>query len=1177
MKRWKTWLLNPVTLGTLGLLALSALIWWIGPLLAIGSVRPLDGWIERLLVIALVWLLWIGRITWLKWRRRRANAALLQGISTGGSAADREGEVLNSRFQEAIGKLKSTGKGKSFLGNSLYDLPWYVFVGAPGSGKTTALQNAGLQFLLTEGGAGGAGGGVGGAVKGVGGTRNCDWWFTSDAVLVDTAGRYTTQESDSEVDAKAWDNFLSLLRKSRPRRPINGVLLTVNIQDLLQQNSTERREHAQKLRERLHELQTKLGVKAPIYVLITKSDLVAGFSETFDSLGKEQRDQVWGFTFDAAAEAAKAMTTFNANYTALEERLNAGLFERLQVERDGAKRTAMFGFSMEFANLRPVLGDFLNLVFSSGGTLQEDVRLRGVYFTSGTQEGTPIDRVMGALSRSFGLQARVAAPLGQRGKSFFLRRLLQDVVFPEQHLVAFNPVAERRRMSLRIASLATVVLLSTALVGGWAASYFKNQSYTNEVEAKLPQLRQAVDSLPPAQSGDVTPLIPVLTAVRQAAAPSGFAIDQPPLLNTLGLYQGEKLDAASQIAYRNLLEHSLLPRVAKRLEERLRATSKDNLELTYEALKAYLMLYTPDKFEAAALKAWISVDWDANYARLGPDQRKALDGHLDALLALGAPREASPLDKTLVSATREMLTAYPLEYRIYSRLKRQYRGDLPEFSLARAAGPTAQQVFERASGEPISKGISGFYTKEGYQKTFQGSVEPAALRLAGEETWVLGVRDEGRLKNLVGSELGDKVRRLYLADYVKVWDKYLADVQLVKLSGVARNMEAARVLAAADSPLAAYLRAVARETTLVPPAGQAGQSVVGKLADQAAKAKEDIAKLAGAQPAPDAAAGAGPIERLVDDHFAGRNRLVQGTPAPIDDVLKLFGEAYAQLVAVDSAQKSKGPPPPPGAAEKVKAAAGAQPEPVRSMLSTLADAGAKGSREGEREVLTSELKPVFDFCNRAISNRYPFASGSQADVMPDDFGQVFGAGGMLDEFYQRRLAAMVDTGKNPWTYKPLADGARPASPAALADFQRAARIKEGFFRSGGKTPGFKLEMRAVEMSEGLKELSLDIDGQVLKFTAGNTTSVVLSWPSQKLSSQVRLTANPAVAPINFEGPWALFRMFDRFEVLPTAQPEKFSVVVNLEGKRVRLEVIANSVMNPFRMREIQQFRCPGSL
>ena len=1171
MKRWMNWLISPVVLGTLGMLVLSALIWWVGPLLALGNWRPFDGGGWRVLVIVLLWMAWITRQGWRVVRQRRANRALLQGISSGTSAIDRESEVLNQRFREAIDKLKSAGKGQRWAGgaSSLYELPWYVFVGAPGSGKTTALQNAGLQFLLTEGQ-------TGGPIKGIGGTRNCDWWFTSDAVLIDTAGRYTTQESDSAVDAKAWDNFLSLLRKSRPRRPINGVLLTINIQDLLQQNATERKEHAQKLRARLHDLQSKLGVKAPIYVLITKTDLVAGFNETFDAFNKEQRDQVWGFTFDAAASGAQALASFDAEYNALEQQLNSALFERMQAERDGAKRASMFGFPVEFAALRPVLGEFMGLVFSSGGALQEDVRLRGVYFTSGTQEGTPIDRVMGALSRSFGLQARTAAVPGQRGKSFFLRRLLQDLVFPEQDLVAFNPVTERRRLMVRSAGFAVVALASVALLVGWAFSFTRNQSYVQEVALKLPELRQGVDAIPPAQSGDVTPLPAVLTAVRRAAEPAAFPLGDPPLLNTLGLYQGDKLDAAAQIAHRRLLEDALLPRVARRLEERLRASNKNNLEQAYEALKNYRMLYTPDKFDADALKAWIAVDWDVNYERsLTPEQRQALDGHLDALLALGAPSAISPMDKTLVSSTRDMLTAFPLEYRIYSRLKRQYKGELPEFSVARAGGPNAAQVFERASGEPLSKGISGFYTKDGYQNTFQGSVQTAAVRLAAEEAWVLGVRSEVKLKDIAGNELSDRVRRLYLEDYVKVWDAFIADVRLVKLAGVARSLEAARVLAAVDSPLAAYLRAVAKETTLIPPPGQASQSALGKLADQAAKQKEELAKLAGAQPAP--AAANGPIERIVDDHFASMNRLVQGTPAPIDDVLKLFGEVYAQLQAVDSAQKSKSPPPPAAGADKVKAAAGTQPEPIRSMLATLADAGAKGSREGERDVMTSELKPVFDFCNRAITNRYPFASGSKADVLPDDFGQLFGPGGMLDDFYQRRLASMVDTGTNPWRYKPLADGARPASPAALADFQRAARIKDGFFRGGGKTPGFRLEIRAVEMSEGLKELSLDIDGQVVKFVAGNTASVVLNWPSQKVGSQVKLTATPAITPLNFEGPWALFRMFDRFDVQPSAQPEKFNVTVNLEGKRVRLEVIANSVMNPFRMPEIQQFRCPGAL
>ena len=1163
------WFSKAALLTALALLALSALIWWVGPLLAIAEWRPLEPTFARVLAVALLWLGWAARLAWRAVRQRRANAALLEGLSSGVSAIDRENEVLNQRFRDALDKLKGEGGRRSWLGGtkSIYQLPWYVFVGAPGSGKTTALQNAGLQFLLTDGAAGGA-------VKGIGGTRNCDWWFTREAVLIDTAGRYTTQESDSAVDASAWDRFLQLLRNTRPRRPINGVLLTINIQDLLQQGATERHQHAQKLRGRLHELQVKLGVTAPVYVLITKTDLLAGFNETFDTFNKEQRDQVWGFTFGLDA-ASDPLATFDADFTALEERLNSGLFARLQAERDGSKRTSIFKFPLEVANLRPVLREFLQGVFSSAGSLQEDVKLRGVYFTSGTQEGTPIDRVMGALSRSFGLQVQPASVAG-RGKSFFLHRLLKDVIFTEQHLVSFNASSERRRTILRHAGFASVGIIVVALLAGWGVSWSRNQSYAQQVFAKVPELRQIVSAISPDPSGDVVPLSPALTAVRGAAQSPEFDIDSPPLLNTLGLYQGDKLDAGARIAYRKLLDHALLPRVTRRLEERLRGSSKNNLEQAYEALKSYLMLYTPEKFDADALKAWIAIDWDVNYGqKLSPEQRKALDGHLDALLAQGAPAAPAALDKQLVQSTREMLASFPLEYRIYSRIKRQYRGDVPEFTVAGAGGPNAQQVFERASGEPLSRGISGFYSKDGYHKAFQGSVQAAAAKLAAEEAWVLGKPLDLKLADMAGGELSDRVKRLYLQDYVKAWDSYLADVRLVKAAGVARSLEVARVLAAVDSPLAAYVRAIARETTLVPVPGPAVTGAVGQLATQAAQKKAELAALAGVQPA--AQSGTGPIERIVDDHFAPMRRMVAGSPAPIDDVTKLFGEVHAQLQAVDSAIKSKSPPPPAANADRLKSAGATLPEPIRSMVTALADAGAKGSREGEREALSSELKPVFDFCSRAITNRYPFASGSQADVLPDDFGQLFGAGGMLDEFYQRRLAAIVDTGANPWRYKPLADGSKTPGSAALVEFQRAARIKEAFFRGGGKAPGFRMEMRAVEMSEGLKELQFDIDGQVLKFTPGNTSSAVVAWPSQKVSSRIRVSTVPAVTPVSFEGPWALFRMIDRFEMQPSAQPEKFTVQVNLEGKRARLEIIANSVLNPFRMREIQQFRCPGSL
>ena len=1165
-----------------GLLALSALVWWLGPLLVMGEARPLDPWWVRLALLALFWGAWIGRLAWVSWKRRRTNTALLQGLSAGPSASDKEAQVLAARFSEAVQRLKASG-GRSGLaalgggGQYLYELPWYVFVGAPGSGKTTALKNAGLQFLLTDG----AGGQT--AVQGVGGTRNCEWWFTQDAVLIDTAGRYATQESDKDVDASAWDSFLALLKRTRPRQPINGVLLTVNIQDLLQQGATERQEHAAKLRARLAELQSKLGVRAPVYVLVTKADLIGGFNETFEALNKDERDQVWGYTFPADMPAGADPLADMASLTQqLQQRLVEQLVDRLEAERDVIRRSAIFGFPQEFAALQPVLADFLRLVFSGGGAVEAAPRVRGVYFTSGTQEGSPIDRVMGALGRSFGIDSRSAAIAPGRGKSFFLHRLLKDVVFAERGLGALDPVAERRRRMLRAGAMAGMGVLTVAVVVGWAISRWNNLDHAAQVAAKLPAIKQAVAGLPPPSSADVSPLPQPLAQLRDAARIEGFALDTPPMLHGLGLYQGDKLDAAAQIAYQRLLQKTLVPRVARRLEEQLRAANKDNLEYAYEALKAYLMLHQPEHFDASALKAWIGADWDTNYSRMAPEQRSQLDAHLDAMLALGAPRAVLPRDDALVAGAREMLVGYPLEYRVYSRIQRQYKpGSVPDFTAAGAAGPNAAQVFVRASGEPLTRGVSGLYTRDGYRNLVVPAVQSAAPLLAAEEPWVLGLKtDPARLRDAtLGGTLTDKVKRLYFAKYIDAWDKYLADVRLVPLNDPERALAVSRLLAAVDSPLTGYLRGVTAETKLVPPATAPG--ALDKLAD---KAKADAARLAGATPAAMAAAAAaggaagGPVEKVVDDHFASIHRLFAGEPPPIAETQKLFGEVYAQLAAVDTAKKSKSPPPPGGGAEKVKIAAAQQPAAVRGMLEQLADAAVGQSRSAEIGGLSAELKPITDICNRAITGRYPFASGSRADVLPEDFGQVFGVGGLLDDFFQRRLATIVDTSTPVWTYKPLTDGTRPVSPASLAEFQRAQRIREVFFRGGGKTPAMRIEMRLTELEPSLKELQLDIDGQVQKLTTGGP-SITVSWPSARMASVLRLStglgnAGPLVIT---EGPWALFRMFERFQIEPSSVPEKFSLIMNLDGKRARLDVIAASVFNPFQLRETKQFKCPAAL
>ncbi|HEV7914878.1 MAG TPA: type VI secretion system membrane subunit TssM, partial [Albitalea sp.] len=333
------------------LLAIALVIWIVGPLVAIADARPLETESSRWISIGVIALLVVAISAWKSWRARRGNAAVVNQLMA--APADRkEAEspdmlAVRQRFEGAMQTLKRArfGAGGMLAGLSaklggryLYELPWYLIIGAPGSGKTTALHNCGLKFPLA--------GNVGdNAVRGVGGTRNCDWWFTDQAVLIDTAGRFTTQDSDRENDRATWGGFLAMLKRSRPRQPVNGVLVTVSVTDLLTRSPGERRQHAATVRQRVQELHEGLGIRFPIYLLVTKSDLLAGFMDYFSMLDKEQRATPWGATFPLKDGTAQGLKRFGAEFDALLQRLNDGLIERLQGERDPQRRARIYGFA----------------------------------------------------------------------------------------------------------------------------------------------------------------------------------------------------------------------------------------------------------------------------------------------------------------------------------------------------------------------------------------------------------------------------------------------------------------------------------------------------------------------------------------------------------------------------------------------------------------------------------------------------------------------------------------------------------------------------------------------------------------------------------------------------------------------------------------------------------------
>jgi type VI protein secretion system component VasK len=157
----------------------------------------------------------------------------------------------------------------------------------------------------------------------------------------------------------------------------------------------------------------ELGVRVPIYVLFTKTDLISGFVEYFDNLGKEEREQVWGMTLpmDDGTGDGGAVAAFAPEFDLLLNRLNDRLMERVSLETDVTRRRLIYGFPQQIASLRDVAGDFLTEIFRPS-RLEERPLLRGVYFTSGTQDGTPIDRLLGVMAGQFGLARQAVAAAG---------------------------------------------------------------------------------------------------------------------------------------------------------------------------------------------------------------------------------------------------------------------------------------------------------------------------------------------------------------------------------------------------------------------------------------------------------------------------------------------------------------------------------------------------------------------------------------------------------------------------------------------------------------------------------------------------------------------------------------------------------------------------------------------
>ncbi len=1111
---------------------------------------------------------------------------------------DRRAEIeqLRERLEASIDKLKKSKLGRGRGRAALYALPWYLFIGPPGSGKTTAIANSGLNFPM----------GID-RVRGVGGTRDCDWFFSDNAILLDTAGRYMTEEDDTEE----WYAFLDTLKEHRPDRPINGVIVGISANELADASRDEVEWHADNIRRRLDELITRLGVRFPVYVVFTKCDLIQGFVDFFGELTRREREQVWGATVDVEEEeAVEADHLFGQEFDRLYESLLSTRTVRLGQSMKREERHKVFVFPHEVEAVKEKLQDFVGRLFRPN-PYQETPVFRGFYFTSGTQEGAPINRVIRAIADKFDLPA---TQYGEEvdeveAKSYFIKDVFKRVIIPDQFLVQQTSKAATRGRLLRAGSVMAAIAALVLFVLGTSQAIIRTNVDLNRAQEAASEAALVHWEDTPSMDD-----FERMERLREEVALLERRESRPPLLR-LGLYRGSSVLGAARSLYDERMNAFMDDYALTVLEDSIATFTRqsevesDDRDRMYEALRAYLLLTTETarledevdrNFLTRVLAGYAAGSIEAeggDVRRLEPYIEEQSAAFVSALhQGSVAGREA---DDHLIARTRDLIYEQPSISRVYQRMKQEGEDRLRPFTLADALQGRSLDLFD---GEPE---VSGFFTMDGLERFVLDRIEEESEDPTADD-WVMG-REEGELPaDMLDSETMEReLWDLYFQDYASAWQRFLRQVRyrpFADLTDAARGFE--RLSDPSESPIL-YLMAQVTNQTQFATEGLDARGVIegvdqarGFISGTPRRVLDRASRLFGGSG--NGENGDELSDMPVDRRFAWLHDLnateaVTGTGgSALVDAINSFSHLRSNLesAAQDPADAAD------MAASVLDRNGGELAREMRSIRASLGrmDADVRRSLFDQpiQMAWAAVLASAQEYLNErwhdnvyqpyqiSLADQYPVDINSSVDIPINDFESFFRPNdGVLDEYFDDYLSPFV-RGRDLRSARTWEGRGIQVSTAAARAFERADAISEALYTGDALRFEFELRPDHPEREEGapsVGQVSIEIHGRDASYAMGSVRPwTEFVWPERSGARLSVSTRAGGLAPKVYEGDWAWFKMFQDANINRLGSAQYDVRWAFDDGVTVLYQLRTGSSTNPFNdIRSFFNFQPPERL
>ena len=1162
--------------AALGLITIIAIVFVLGAILKIP-------WSIRIGIIVFVILVFIIFFLYKKMKDAQKAGQIEQSINGASDprsiSPEKRAEIdqFKKQLDAAITSLKNSKLGRGKIGKSaLYTLPWYMIIGPSAAGKTTAIQNSGLEFPYSKD-----------AIKGVGGTRNCDWFFSTRAIFLDTAGRYVSQTEDRAE----WIAFLETLKKNRHKKPVNGVIVALNVDEIINSDNEHLNEHAKNIRGRIDELIENLKIVFPVYFVFTKCDLIQGFIEYFGDFSEIERSQIWGATLTTTQQLdPDPKAVFESEFKKLAELIQKVRIIRLSNPLKREQRRKVFLFPFQFRSLQDKLTYLIGEVFQPN-PYQDNPIFRGFYFTSGTQEGAPLDLAIREIAKKFNLPPASVNEEQEivETKNYFIKDLLNEIVIPDQNFSVGQATAVvRHNKTIRLAAVSVSALLLiifglfTFIGFGGSSSALDKISESAVAFSKINWSGDLLSNL--TKANDLSSLIRQIENGDAVESVTSFGMDRSK--GTLSSIKELYIKKSEKFFTQNIYDEIV------RSLRNYSAGQDYSGDQIYNYLKSYLLLSdersrldtTSQKYLANVFTGILNrkfIDSNPVASSVEKDSLKKLfKNHITFTVQQLQDDKVYQYrsDNYLVSSVRSKFQIKPSAESIYARMKESGISQFPaEITLEQAIGGRFIQVMKNDFKIPY------IFTSEGWNTYFKNAILDESLN-PGKEDWVLGKLQVSQPSvTAFDSETMKKdLFELYLNDYKQNWLWFLQGIKYTGFESVPLAANSLKILSdPVNSPLILILKLFTDETKFIvdmQTSADTGKTSSFTQAAFGSSAIFDIKRLRkfilGAED------GSAPADL---NAVIAQYGLVSGTVETItggQDLSKDYAVNVLNQRAVEF----------PTSLQVMRGALYSTPEFQNLFIEPIKLTWSAILNDASQYLNLQWKVKVVDIFNKSLAGSFPFdQSGGDSPIQ--DFTDFFRPqNGTLWLFFNDELAAFIN--KDRWKANQWENQGINISSELLNTLKKADEISSVMFKGGDVGISFRLkpQLPVSKSIAGKKptviQVYLRLDGVEDTYKMGSTFWSDFTWPGTRgqPGSRMNITLSDygTSETKSFDGEWALFRLLVDASSIRAESASQFAFnwtfyKDNFYDVTVSYTLSAASSRNPFTANFFKSFKLPGKI